>query len=255
MNQSWLDRVRRQLAENNLPPAYIRRFMDELSDHFQDITEENMSAKTDVCARLGQPNQVADAAVAAYRRRTFLGRHPTVAFLVFGISPLASLLALFVLAFACMYGTFAAYEQLGIDLKLKRFDPAASTVLPYVFSLLMVMIPAGLASLFYGRLIRRLGMSKRWIILSSLVLAIVAILPIWTISLSDQPGQSVLRCGVGSPLNVGHAVLAYFSSLRQWLQFLVPLAIGLWFLRQTGKQDHGDEHCDLQHMPASHVCR
>jgi hypothetical protein len=255
MNQPWLNRVRRQLAENNLPPNYIRRFMDELSDHFQDIMEEDMSTTADLSARLGQPNQVADAAVAAYRCRTVLGRHPTVAFLVFGVSPLASMLALFVLAFACMYGAFTAYEQLGFNMNLKRFDPAASALLPYVFSLLMVMIPAGLASLFYCRLIRRLGMAKRWIALSSFVLAVIAILPIWSITLSDQPGQSVLRCGVGSPLDIGHAILAYFSSLQQWLQFLVPLAIGLWFFRQTNKQNHDNEHCDLHHMPASHVCR
>lgn len=240
-NQPWLDKVRRQLAENNLPPAYIRRFMEELSDHCQDITEETMNTKNDFHSRLGEPNQVAEAAVIAYRRRTFLGRHPSAAFVVFGITPLASLLGLFLLAFACMFGAFAAFEWLGIDLNAKRFDPAASVVLPYVFSLLMVVIPASLASLFYCKLIRRLGISKRWMILSSVVLAIVAILPIWTITLSDQPGQSVLRCGMGSPTDIGHTIVGYFSSFQQWLQFLPPLLIGFWFLRQTGKQEHNEE--------------
>jgi hypothetical protein len=236
-NQSWLDQVRRQLAENNLPPAYIRRFMDELSDHCQDITEDAVNAKSDPLSRLGEPNQVAEAAICSFRQRTFLGRHPSATFLVFGVTPPASLLGLFVLAFACLYGVFSTCEWLGIELSgMKRFDPAASVVLPYILSLLMVIIPASLASLFYCKLIARLGIGKRWIILSCVVLAIAAMLPIWTIVLSDRPGQSALRCGVGSPQNLADAMLRYVGSFRQWLQFLPPLLIGLWFLRPTHTQ-------------------
>jgi hypothetical protein len=240
-NQPWLEQVRRQLAENHLPPAYIRRFMEELADHCQDITEETMSTESDALSRLGEPNHVAEAAIYGFRRRTFLGRHPTAALLVFGITPLASLFGLFVLAFACLLGAFWAYEQLGLNLNVKRFDPAASTVLPYVLSLLMVVVPSSLAALFYCRLINRLGISRRWMILSSVVLAIVAIMPVWTVTLSDQPGQSALRCGIGSPQDIGRTILWYFSSFRQWLQFLPPLFIGLWFLRQNRRQDHDEE--------------
>ena len=239
-NRTWLENVRRQLADNGLPPAYIRRFMEELADHYQDvsehITEENMSTEKDVASRLGEPSELAEAAVYAFRRRTFLGRHPAAAFLVFGLAPLASLLGLFLLAFACLYGGFTACERLGFDLKaIKQLDPAASVVLPYLLSLLMVMLPAALASLLYCKLIRRCGISRRWMILSSLVLAIVAILPIWTVSLSDQPGQSALRCGIGSPQNIAGTLVIYFSSFQQWLQFLTPLCVGLWFLRRMHK--------------------
>ena len=90
----WLDEVRQRLARRALPPAYIGRFMDELSDHFQDLTEESMSTEASVLSRLGDPAQVAEAAVTAYRQRSFLGRHPAAALLVFGISPAASLIAL-----------------------------------------------------------------------------------------------------------------------------------------------------------------
>jgi hypothetical protein len=200
-----------------------------------------MNTKNDFHSRLGEPDQVAQAAVVGYRRRSFLGRHPAAAFVVFGLTPLASLLALFALAFACMYAAFTAFEWLGLKLNPKRFDPAASVVLPYVFSLLMVVVPASLASLFYCKLIRRLGISKRWMILSSVMLALVAILPIWTITLSDLPGQSVLRLGVGYPQDIGHTAVMYFTSFQQWLQFLPPLLIGFWFLRRTGRQDHNEE--------------
>ena len=83
-NLPWLDEVRRRLAKRGLPPSYVQRFAEELSDHLEDFKEENMSTEADVYSRLGKPEQVANAAVAAYRRRSFLGRHPTAAFLVFG---------------------------------------------------------------------------------------------------------------------------------------------------------------------------
>lgn len=197
-----------------------------------------MSSENDVSSRLGEPAAVADAAVYAFRRRTFLGRHPLAALLVFGLTPLPSLLLLLVLAFGCMYGFFSACEWLGLNLNVKRFDPAASIVLPYVFSLTMVAIPAALASLFYCKLIQRLGLSKRWLILACVVLAFLAILPIWSVSLSDQPGKSALQCGIGFPANFIHT---YFASLQQWLQFLTPLLVGLHFLRRSRPQIQNEE--------------
>ena len=86
-SQPWLDRVRERLARQLLPSSYVQRFMEELTDHFQDITEETMRADESVLSRLGEPDQVANAAVTAYRRRSFLGRHPALKFLVFGVSP------------------------------------------------------------------------------------------------------------------------------------------------------------------------
>ncbi len=82
-SQPWLDRVRERLAKHVLPPSYVQRFMGELTDHLEDLKEENMEA--DAVSRLGEPDQVADTAVAAYRRRPFLGRHCWARVLVFGV--------------------------------------------------------------------------------------------------------------------------------------------------------------------------
>ena len=82
-NQPWLDRVREQLARQALPPSYIKRFMEELTDHFNDLMEENMEG--DVVSQLGQPEQVAGAAAVAYRQHRFLGRHCWARVLVFGV--------------------------------------------------------------------------------------------------------------------------------------------------------------------------
>ena len=72
-NQRWLDEVLSRLAERGLPLSYVQRFAEELSDHLEDFTEENMSTEANMSSRLGKPEEVADAAVTAYRRRGFLG--------------------------------------------------------------------------------------------------------------------------------------------------------------------------------------
>jgi glucan phosphoethanolaminetransferase (alkaline phosphatase superfamily) len=213
--------------------------MDELADHLQDLTEENMNTNENMVSRLGEPNELADAAVLAYRQHGFFGRHPSAKFWVFAVSPLASLVALFVVAFGCMYGVFTLYEWLGINLHITQYDPAASLMMPYAMSFVMVILPGIAASLFYCKLAHRLGLGKKWVVLSCLMLAVVAITPIWSVKLSEVPGQSVLQCGIAFPQNLadfGHCLVSYFGKVQQLLQFLAPLVVGLWFLRQTRKQ-------------------
>jgi hypothetical protein len=242
-NLSWIDDVRQQLARHALPPAYIRRFMEELSDHLEDLKEENMSTKADMLSRLGEPNQVADAAVTAYRRRSFLGRHPTAAFLVFAVSPVVSIFALFA---AIVFGLFVAcdaVDSMVIDGLLRR----AGTSLPSIMSALTVILPSMLVSILYCRLANRLCISKKWVFVSCAVIAAMTVLPIWTVQLSDVPGESALRLGMFSlPHSIGAlggvctTILYSLHSVRQVLQLVVPIAIGLWFMRR--KRDPGQLH-------------
>jgi hypothetical protein len=234
-NQPWLDEVRTRLADQALPPTYIKRFVEELSDHLEDVTEETMGPEIDAYSRLGEPKQVAEAAVVAYRRRSFLGRHPTAAFLVFGVSPVVSLLGLFILAYYSVYLFFIANDQLGGNINLRRFEPAASVVMPYVLSLCTIAIPSVLASIFYCKLINRFGIGKKWILLSCVVLAVVAAIPCCSVKLSDLPGESALMWGAWNPESLGQLSQSIVWVCRplQLLQFLVPLATGWWFLRRN----------------------
>jgi hypothetical protein len=244
-NRAWLDEVRRRLEVRELPPEYVRRFTEELSDHLQDIEEENMSKEAYASSRLGNPNQVAEAAVAAYRRRGFLGRHPTAAFLVFGVSPVALLVALFAVAFAAVLGLSEVCELLGFDIQpifasMSHFEPSASAVLPYALSLLTIVIPCVFASLLYCRLARRLGLGKKWMLLSCAILAILAAIPCCSVKLSGIPGESGLRWGVWNPESIGHSFHFFVWIVcqpRQLMQFFIPLAIGWWFMRR--KHDNG----------------
>jgi hypothetical protein len=245
-NPSWLDSVRKRLFRQGLPPSYVQRFMGELSDHLEDVKEENMEG--DAVPRLGEPEEVAEAAVVAYRRRSFLGRHPAAAVLVFGVSPVVSLAALFAIAYVVLFAFLEVYERIGGNVQhflagLSRFGLPASVALPYVMSLLTIVIPCILASLLYCRLARRLALGKKWMLLSCVVLALLAALPICSVKLSGIPGENALRWGVWNPWGPqGMRGLPSFlvwllCRPRQLIQFLVPLAIGCWLLRRKRERD------------------
>ena len=225
-NLPWLEEVKQRLVESDLPPAYIRRFMDELADHFEDITEDTMSKETNVLSRLGEPNQVADAAVIAYKQRTFFGRHPLAKFCVFGISPMAAMCVVFVVACLGVMAVGNICEKCGVRLADKShlggIDPA---VLGWGFAIVTTILPASLLTFLYCGFARRFEINKKWMFTSCCVLALFAMLPFQSIVLSDIPGKSLWTIGLGFP-----------PGLLQYVQLLVPLAIGLWSLRRSNRR-------------------
>jgi uncharacterized membrane protein YobD (UPF0266 family) len=200
VNQPWLDEVRQRLARQALPPTYVQRFLEELTDHLEDLKEEKM--EVDLNSRLGEPEQVADNAVAAYRRRSFLARHPVAAFLVFGVSPCV--------AFFEVLNVLAVLEA-----ALRASRPGEVHEHYWIVSLIYVMSSAILAA-FYGELAIRGGVSKKWTLVSGAVLGIFAAL-----------FESSEACFARSNLLYGFAVA----------QFAIPLAISWWFVKQ--KYYHG----------------
>ncbi len=233
----WLDEVLKRLRKHSLPPTYVQRFADELSDHFQDLKEENMKTETDVYSRLGAPEQVADAAAVAYRRRSFIGRHPLAAFFAFAVSPVVSLILLFgVMAFG-MYVLGTAAEYCGIVgngfIRRNPPGPFAMVMLHCVFSLCTIIIPALVASIFYCKLSKRLGMGRKWMCVACAVLALTAMLPFCFISPATIPsatGHYAVQFGLvlNIPLKIS-GIWCWLSSGERLIQALVPLAIGGWF--------------------------
>ena len=159
-DQPWLDRVRERLARQALPSAYIRKFMEELSDHLEDLKEESM--ETDAYSRLGEPEQVAEAAVVAYRRRSFLGRHPVAAFLVFAVSPV---ITLYFMLFVFLIVLSMFRVQLTVDFNEGH----------WILSLIIVVCSTFVGAL-YGELALWLGIGKKWTLASCAVLGVIAML-------------------------------------------------------------------------------
>jgi hypothetical protein len=237
-NRPWLDEVRKRLANDGLPAAYIRRFMDELSDHFQDLTEETMSTEANAWSRLGEPGQVAQAAVESYRRRSLLGRHPTAAFFVFAISPVVSSIAGLV---ALLWAGCVIVDQFCptfFDGPPKWLD----TALPDLLRITTIVVPSALASVLYCRLAGRFGLSMKWGFVSCVMIAALAATLTYSVEHSDVPGQSGLRFGMGLPYPVselGQFLMFVFSSIKQMAQLLVPLAVGCWFLWRKRAEGRG----------------
>ena len=263
-NQPWLDEVQRQLAENGLPPSYIRRFMDELADHLEDLKEETMSKETNHfgsalphqrantspaeyggrnetshLSQLGEPSEIANAATIAYRQRTFFGRHPIAKFLVFGVSPVFAMILGFILV-TTSFGIFELIcQKCGIHLThqdyLGGLDPSA---LNWGMSILSTILPAGILTLLYCKWAKRSNLSKRWMLASCCLLAVVAMSLFQRVTCSDTPGKSQYAIGM---------MLSSKPTLLQWVQLLTPLAAGLWFMRRTReKQTDTDDQETLQ---------
>jgi len=148
-----------------------------------------------------------------------MARHATVAFLVFAVSPILSLVV------SCFAGAFllvAAARGLGfIDDNGQHLGTSAAAWLVYFMPAATVVLPAAALTAVYYGLARWAGIGRRWILVSCLVISVLAGLTMCSVTLSDTPGQSSLTYGLGVP------------SGWHMLQALVPLALGVWLWRRT----------------------
>jgi hypothetical protein len=226
-NLPWLDAVQERLVKHGLPPVYIRRFLEELSDHFQDIKEEIMSTEANASSRLGEPSQLAESAVIAYRRRSFLGRHPAAAFAVFAVLPIVSLIVLESIALCVFALVIELIGEVEASNLTRKIGLVGQSLAPYLLTLLTVVIPSVVLSVLYCKLAKRLCIRKIWMFASCASLSAMAMLLCWSVRFSETPGQNALMLGLWIPLISG-----WIPPLRNLAQFIIPFAIGLWFMRR-----------------------
>lgn len=101
MLQSRFERLSERLLHAGIAPRHVRRYVRELSDHFDDLVREEKAhgssrelAETRALSRLGTDDDLAEAMLARPEMRSLTSRYPWA---VFGIGPIA-LLVLSVLA-------------------------------------------------------------------------------------------------------------------------------------------------------------
>jgi hypothetical protein len=227
-SQPWLDSVRQRLARHDLPPSYAQRFTEELRDHLEDLKEENMEA--DAISRLGEPEQVADNAVAAYRRRSFLGRHPVAAFLV-----------LCVLSILAQFTLFAAFAQAIIAI---RADHTLEWHENHWILSPIIALCSTFLGILYAELAVRFGIGRKGMLASYLVLGAVAMLEelcfgvTWMLPVQLAVPLAVGWWSAGKRHNWSHPattlvifVLSPVASYTLfWLVFVLVAATGLWFV-------------------------
>lgn len=219
----WLERYRQELSRRKLPPDYVERLVLELSDHFTDITEENISTEATVCSRLGEPARVAEVAVQEFRKRSILNRRPVLAFSTFVLLPIPLLTLAWVLVSAVL---FLIGELIPDETTVLREITPMEVVVAHLFVNAFIVVPAAVVAVFYTRLARKTVRNRLWTMVSCLLLATVTGLIFHQQTFSEEPGKSTITVGI--------PIAPHFRGINstQLAQFAVPMGIGLLALRR-----------------------
>jgi hypothetical protein len=232
----WLERLREELARHRLPPHYAKRLMQELSDHFHDLTEEKMNPEACV-ARLGEPGEVAQA--VSYYRAGFLDRHRWLRAATFLALPFPLLIAGFALAMVLVVYTLDPIAALVRNtvywLGGANLGPEIPWYGAFAFQLYFsstIMVPAAGIAALYSILARWTHRHRQWALLAGTILAICSGLFAFELRLSMAPGESFVFFGLGTGFIHGrHNLLPALPielvrpSVWQLFQFLMPLAV------------------------------
>jgi len=224
-NPLWNERLVAALRRQGLPTDYVNRLVEELTDHATDLSRENnsMEAEQNVEARLGSPEYLATFAKKELQRLTFAGRHPVVTFVAgpivavigtFLVTLLLGLLAYGLLDVATG-GSLTANDDLGLPP-----SPFELGVMQFA-NLVVRFVPFALSAWLFVRLGRRARV-RTWSFVACGIVAAVAI-SFWSEMIITSDGMGAWFVGFGWRNDI---------ALGQILQALVPLALGVWQLRQ-----------------------
>jgi hypothetical protein len=228
---SWLDEVARALRRQRLPQNYIRRFTDELADHFDDFSHAQEKFGMDAenhTLRLGAPDEIARRAAHELRRRTYAGRHPVVTFVAAPL-PTAALLLVglcvpFLLILTVVPEDYAAGDF-----------PGWAAVFMQTVVWAMKFVPFIAGAILFCRLAKRALRGARWSFVACALVAMLAGSFAVTLTLpTSGAGSGSLMMGFALPIGFAHWP-APFGSM-QWLQALAPLAVWLVYARRDLRQ-------------------
>jgi uncharacterized membrane protein len=199
----WLEELREQLKQQALPPQYLERLLQELSDHFHDIQEEKRSMEAEkVCdpnARMGEPSDLAEFIGSEYRKRYFSQKHPVVMFAVMPVLLLLGIWAGLVLL------TFLIGSVIG-----EATEPVVDGFTGQLICYGSIWLPVALTAVICCRAARHGRVNWRWSLLTA---ATLAVFPGMTVSLTP----SMLMIGFLPPITPA-----------AFIQLILPLAIGGW---------------------------
>jgi hypothetical protein len=214
-NQRPLDSLRADLIRRGLPARYVRRLVEELEDHEQDIVNEQPGGMNDPASRLGNLTDLADRIVAEFRAARFVGRHPVLAFVIMPV-PLVVVMWMAVFFVAALLslledavgGTGRCIEAYAIYLGLRFFPFAA-------------------AALVVCRWAYRSGRGG-WSFVACALIGLLAGSLVATVTFPGGNEEGRLLFGTLF-LTPGTATTPLVGVARQLAQMAVPLAIWLCF--------------------------
>jgi hypothetical protein len=222
----WLEQLRELVNRQGLPPQYLERLFEELSDHFQDIQEEKKGMDAEQVStpdtRMGEPSELAQVVGSEYRKRSFSQKHPVV---MFAVMPVLLLLGIWSGLGLLAYGIESMFAEPAEPVASSLTEPAepvasnltepaepvASNLTEQLICCGVIWLPVTLTTVIFCRAAQRRRVSWRW---SMLTAATLAVFPGMTVRLSP----SMLAIG-----------LVPMLSVTAVLQFMLPLAIGSWY--------------------------
>lgn len=215
---NWHEDVRRALVLRRLPPAQVERLLLEIHDHYLDLMEEDANMSTDVLHdRLGAPEHIANFAASILPSRSFAWRHPILTFLV---APIPLAIGIIVAFCAALIGASVlipnefVHNESGI-----AFVSAALLTVAWIIRL----VPFAILAFLFSRAAGRTGHGWKWgLAACALLAALAGALDVNYRLPTEAPNSGAFMLGLGYPLGV-----------IQFIQFVIPLAIGLWFVARN----------------------
>jgi hypothetical protein len=177
----FIEPLRRRLVELGCPMAHVRRLVQEVADHREDLKQAALSeglsgadAEARANAQLGDPLALAEHLMAALRRSTWWGRHFVVTFCLLPLLVYPVLWALFLLLqmtleYALGYGWDS--KKLGVAIN----NPVTFHHLVMVFQF-MDYVAIALAALFFCWLARRSAVRLKWMVTACVVCSVIAVM-------------------------------------------------------------------------------
>ncbi len=164
----WLAEIAMQMQKAAFSPRRIERMTLELSQHYQDLMEENAMqgmSHTQIVERMGTPSHIVEAAKAEKRNRS--------PWLYFGLIPLFATLGCWIAIQASIVAAGSLLESMGYSLRVIE-DYAVARM---AVSCLWIGAPIGaafLASCLQFRIFSSRDQGSTWAVIAFLLIAMVA---------------------------------------------------------------------------------
>ena len=245
MPQPRFDRLSERLLHAGIAPRHVRRYVRELSDHFDDLVQEELAggasrelAETRALSRLGHDDDLADAMLSRPELRSFMARFPWA---VFGLGPVVMLVASVV---AALYLEIWLLNQpIGIFSYLTGQPPGpvtaklATQVFTVYNTLAVYGVPLLFAWLFY-RLGSRQRMRPVWIVTGVTLICVLG--GFQNLIFYDTGcrgcGHLIVSSGLLAPF---WHFFAPFDAAEGLARAAMNLAIaGVWWLAHRKKASH-----------------
>jgi uncharacterized membrane protein len=206
----FIEQLRRRLVDLGCPLVHVRRLVQEVADHREDLKQAALSeglsgadAEARADAQLGNPLDLAERLAMAQRQSSWWGRHFVVGFC---LVPLLAVPALWALLLASELSLGFA---LGYGWDAKRLHAAVDNAVAFRHLTIGLhcadLVAIALVTLLFCWLARRSAVSFKWTVVACSICSLYALFGWVTV--------------------VPHSIILGVTSTPQWIRSAIPLLV------------------------------